>query len=104
MSRRSKPYTPTDPLVLDVNIRLTPSHERVVELLAKGFVNLYIAERLSLSEKTVEHHLAAIYQTLHIPTNSQYAHRVMLAMWWWHRHTLIRSEQNNEREVPGRIS
>jgi DNA-binding NarL/FixJ family response regulator len=45
---------------------LTPSQERVLELLAKGGTNKEIAQELSCAEGTVATHLNKIYEKLHV--------------------------------------
>lgn len=47
--------------------RLTPRQRRVLELIAQGFNNTTIAQRLTLTEKSVETYINAIYQVLQIP-------------------------------------
>ena len=47
--------------------RLPPRHRRVLELIAQGFNNTTIAQRLTLTEKSVETYNNAIYQVLQIP-------------------------------------
>ena len=46
---------------------LTPRHRQVLELIAQGFNNTTIAQRLTLTEKSVETYINAIYQVLQIP-------------------------------------
>ena len=50
---------------------LTPSELRVAELAAAGLANAEIAARLFITVKTVEHHLAAIYRKLDIPSRRE---------------------------------
>ena len=47
--------------------RLTRRHRQVLELIAQGFNNTTIAQRLTLTEKSVETYINAIYQVLQIP-------------------------------------
>jgi DNA-binding NarL/FixJ family response regulator len=47
--------------------RLTPSEQQVLGLMAEGFSNVAIAERLSYSLKTVEKRVTAITQKLGLP-------------------------------------
>lgn len=44
--------------------RLTPRHQEVLELLAQGYNNAAIAQRLTLSERSVETYINVIYQAL----------------------------------------
>jgi len=46
--------------------RLTPRHQEVLELLAQGYNNAAIAQRLALSERSVETYINVIYQALHL--------------------------------------
>lgn len=46
---------------------LTPRHRQVLELIAQGYNNTTIAQRLSLTEKSVETYINSIYQVLQIP-------------------------------------
>ena len=56
--------------------RLTPRHRRVLELIAQGFNNTTIAQRLNLTEKSVETYINAIYQVLQIPGEESMHSRV----------------------------
>ena len=47
--------------------RLTPRHRQVLELIAQGYNNTAIAQRLTLTEKSVETYINSIYQVLQIP-------------------------------------
>lgn len=57
--------------------RLTPREEQVVELVSLGLPNKQIAERLSIAENTVRHHLTSIFDKLAV-TN-----RVQLMRYTW---------------------
>lgn len=46
---------------------MTPRQREVLELIAQGYNNTTIAQRLSLTEKSVETYINAIYQVLRIP-------------------------------------
>lgn len=52
---------------------LTPSELRVVELAAEGLANRQVAERLYLSTRTVESHLAHVYRKLGFGTRAELA-------------------------------
>ena len=52
---------------------LTPTQQRVAELVASGMRNRQVADRLSMSVHTVEAHLSAVYQALGIRSRSQVA-------------------------------
>ena len=47
--------------------RLPPRHRQVLEFIAQGSNNTAIAQRLTLTEKSVEAYINAIYQVLQIP-------------------------------------
>ena len=52
---------------------LTPTEERVVDLVAEGLTNPQIGERLYVSPRTVQTHLAHIFAKLGISTRAQLA-------------------------------
>jgi DNA-binding NarL/FixJ family response regulator len=52
---------------------LSPRQMEVLALLANGLGNGEIAERLVLSERTVEHHVAAILRGLGVRTRTEAA-------------------------------
>jgi DNA-binding NarL/FixJ family response regulator len=55
---------------------LTPRQMEVLELIAQGYNNAAIAERLSLSEKSVETYINVIYQELHVSHEAEVHSRV----------------------------
>lgn len=58
---------PRQPSAGRETIRLTPRQKQILTLVAEGFNNEAIADRLGLAEKSVVNHLTAIYQQLDIP-------------------------------------
>jgi DNA-binding CsgD family transcriptional regulator len=52
---------------------LTPTEERVVDLVAEGLTNPQIGERLYVSPRTVQTHLAHIFAKLGVSTRAQLA-------------------------------
>ena len=50
---------------------LTPTERRVAELAASGLTNRQVAEALFVTVKTVETHLARVYQKLGIGTRAE---------------------------------
>ncbi|HET6896646.1 MAG TPA: AAA family ATPase [Candidatus Baltobacteraceae bacterium] len=57
---------------------LTPRQSEIAELVAQGQTNREIAERLSISEHTVEHHVSAIFERLGLRSRAQVAHTLGL--------------------------
>lgn len=55
---------------------LTPRQQEVLELLAQGYSNAAIAQRLTLSQKSVETYINAIYQGLHLSNEPEIHARV----------------------------
>ncbi len=56
--------------------RLTPRQQEVLELIAEGHNNAVIAQRLILSEKTVETYINSIYQELNLSNEPEIHARV----------------------------
>lgn len=56
--------------------RLTDRQFEVLRLLAQGLSNMGIAERLSITEKSVQNHVNAIYATLEIDADREHNPRV----------------------------
>ena len=52
---------------------LTPSERAVVDLVAEGLSNPQIGQRLYVSRKTVQTHLAHVFAKLHITSRAQLA-------------------------------
>lgn len=55
-------------------IALTPRQREIAELIAGGATNRGIAERLHISEHTVEHHVSGIFERLGLHSRAQLAH------------------------------
>ncbi len=60
----------------DAGEGLTPAETRVVELIATGLTNRAVADRLVLSPKTVEAHLARAYAKLGVRSRAELGHRL----------------------------
>ena len=60
--------------------RLTPRQHEVLELIAEGHNNAAIAERLNLSERSVETYINTIYQELHLSNEPDIHARVRAAL------------------------
>ena len=59
-------------------VALSPQEREVVDQLAEGWTNARIAERLSLSPKTVENRVSAVYDKL--PLAEQIDRRVQVVL------------------------
>jgi DNA-binding NarL/FixJ family response regulator len=59
--------------------RLSPREQEVLSLMAEGLTNKAVAERLFISEHTVEKHVGNIFATLQIPASAD-DHRRVLAV------------------------
>jgi DNA-binding NarL/FixJ family response regulator len=68
---------------------LTRRNQEVLELIAQGYSNASIAQRLKLSEKSIETYINAIYQELHLTKEPEIHARV--------RATLIYLENSQSR-------
>jgi len=67
MRRGGGPQHPAD----DPFASLTPQEDRILEMIGDGLTNREIADRLSLSEKTVKNYVSGIYSKLHVERRSQ---------------------------------
>lgn len=67
LERLRKPAAPSHPP------RLTPRQRQIAHLVALGETNRGIAQRLRISEHTVEHHLSAIFERLDVRSRAQLA-------------------------------
>ena len=67
MPRGPRPSTAADPT------GLTARQREVLTLLAEGLSNADIAARLTLSAKTVDHHVSAVLGKLGVPSRGQAA-------------------------------
>ncbi len=56
--------------------QLTPSERTVAELVCEGLSNPEIAQRLSVSRRTVQSHLRSVYSKLKVTT------RLQLVIFW----------------------
>lgn len=59
--------------------RFTPAERRVVELVCEGLTNPQIADRLSLSPRTVQGHLLKVFKRLGVATRSELVARIVRA-------------------------
>jgi DNA-binding NarL/FixJ family response regulator len=60
------------------DLQLTPRQRQIAELVAMGETNRGIAQRLNISEHTVEHHLKGIFERLGLHSRAQVAHMLGL--------------------------
>lgn len=50
---------------------LTPQEDRILDMIGEGLTNRGIADRLSLSEKTIKNYVSEIYAKLHVERRAQ---------------------------------
>jgi DNA-binding NarL/FixJ family response regulator len=65
--------------------RLTGREREVLGLLAEGRSNRSIAESLVVNDKTIETHVAHIFQKLDLPPTTEHHRRVLAALTWLDR-------------------
>ena len=73
--RRGRRSTASDAVAAPATT-LTPAEARVVELIAAGLTNRAVADRLVLSPKTVEAHLARAYAKLGVRSRAELGRRI----------------------------
>ena len=67
-------FPPLQALQIPANLRLLTAREReIVDLLARGYSNRYIAQRLVLASSTVERHVANVLNKLDLHSRTQIA-------------------------------
>lgn len=64
--------------------RLTDQERRVLALIAEGHSNSAIADRIRVSERTVESHVAAVFRSLDLPPDPGVNRRVQAAVAFLH--------------------
>ena len=72
LERLRNPRSDTDPRLA----RLTPTEERIVEMIAEGLTNRAIGERLQLAEKTIKNYVSTVLDKLEV------ARRAEAAVYW----------------------
>ncbi len=55
----------------DESLRLSVREEQILLLLAKGYSNKIIADKLDISSDTVSHHLKHVFEKLHVKTRTE---------------------------------
>jgi len=60
--------------------KLTPRQRDIMSLMAQGYSNVGIAEKLLLSVKTVENHINCLYQELQLDRDSAFQPRVLAVL------------------------
>jgi DNA-binding NarL/FixJ family response regulator len=89
------------------NTPLTKRQQEIISLVAQGYTNSAIAERLFISERTVEHHLSTIYTILGVYATDTTKHpRVEAVLNWLKTTTLVQASttpnhaaSNNEESI-----
>ncbi len=66
--------------------RLSEQERRVLALIAEGHSNEGIADRIGVSERTVESHVASIFRSLELPASPGVNRRVQAAVAFLHAH------------------
>ena len=69
---RSRASSPRD--------ELSPREREVLELMAEGYSNAAVAERLVITERAVEKHVRSIFQKLRLPPNETGNRRVLAVL------------------------
>ncbi len=77
------------PVARDPLDELTPREREVLGLMAEGRTNAGIAQRLWLTEKTVETHVRAILRKLGLPTTTEDHRRVLAVLAFLHVQGLV---------------
>jgi DNA-binding NarL/FixJ family response regulator len=70
------------PYSLDRDSRLTPRESEVVGWMSRGYTNAGIAKQLYVSTKTVEVHVARIYDKLEVHDERDTNRRVLAVLRW----------------------
>lgn len=71
--------------------QLTPREREIVTVACTGLTNKQIAEKLSISEATVRHHLGAVFSKLGVSTRSELAA-------YGYRHDLVANRREHPRD------
>lgn len=65
------------------NPRLWPRESEVLALLAQGYSDQEIADRLTVTIQTIKGHTTRIYGKIGVSEAPRGARRVRAALWWW---------------------
>ena len=79
IARRVVTYFRKQGAARDAALRLTSREEEVLGLVAKGYSNKEIADKLAVTFETVRDHLKKIYSKLHVHSRTQAAARYFAA-------------------------
>jgi DNA-binding NarL/FixJ family response regulator len=60
-------------IVVPSNVELTPTERRVVELVAKGMANREIADKLNVSQRTIESHVSNMLNKTNLNNRTELA-------------------------------
>ena len=80
---------------------LTPRQQEVLELIAQGYNNTEIADRLSLTEKSVETYINAIYQTMQVSGGQETHSRVRATLMYLEESGVHQKGQSVDRGMRG---
>jgi DNA-binding NarL/FixJ family response regulator len=75
IARRVVAYFRKRGVARDAALRLTPREEEVLGLVAKGYANKEIADKLAVTYETIRDHLKKVYNKLHVHSRTEAAAR-----------------------------
>jgi DNA-binding NarL/FixJ family response regulator len=73
IARRVVAYFRKRGVARDAALRLTPREEEVLGLVAKGYANKEIADKLAVTYETIRDHLKKVYNKLHVHSRTEAA-------------------------------
>lgn len=75
------PHSPVPPA--DLVGRLSPREREVMSLIAQGYSNAAICEKLVITAKTLERHVSTVFHKLELPASDPLRHRRVCATLAW---------------------